>query len=655
VPTRRTAAPTQAAFPPRGRAAWEELARQTMGGADLARLARETVEGLAVAPIGFFEEATDTGGLPGAPPFRRAARAAGNRQGWDLRAVQDAAAPEECNREALGDLAGGASSLELRLAPRGGSGPGLVMASLDDLDRALDGVDLAIAPVALDAGAAFREPAAMLVALWRRRGLEPGATRGALHADPIGTAARTGSRGRGLAGDLASLAELACEVAAALPQVTSARADGTPYHDAGAGDAQELACVLATAVSYLRAMDAGRMAAELALRQVVLRCALDADFLWGLVKVRALRLLWSRVAAASLGTAGGAADGEELPPPRIEAVTGRRGLSRLDPWNNLLRATSAMVGAALGGAETLVSLPAPDAAGLPSRELARRLARNLQLVLAEESHLHRVIDPAGGSWAFEQMTDRLAEAAWERFQAIEARGGMPEALEDGWLRREIAETAARRAGRVARRRQVLVGVNDFVDPSLDPAPATALESPAPSGEAPAAALPVRRDAEPFERLRDAARAAAAAGAPPQVFLARLGSPADSAARAGFVTALLAAGGVAAVDAGSFGSDEELAAALRASGCTVAALCSSDAVYAERAVAAARALREAGARCLVHAGRPGDLEAPLRAAGVDRFLALGGDALEDLAALHSALAVRGPGSAQPAAAPRGGAR
>ncbi|HVS16391.1 MAG TPA: methylmalonyl-CoA mutase family protein [Thermoanaerobaculia bacterium] len=637
--TRRPAAAPAAEFPARGRAAWEELARQTLGTEDLGRLACATADGLAVPPIGFAEDAAELDGLPGAAPFRRAADVTGNRSGWDVRSIVDAASPEECNREALGDLLGGVRSIELRLADPPSREAGVRLRTLDDLDRALADIDLAIAPVALDAGGSFRAPAAMLIALWERRGLAPDEVRGALHADPIGSAARAGAFLPDARSDLASLAELASAVSAALPGVTSARADGLPFHDAGAGDAQELACLLATAVAYLRAMDAAGIAVDAALRQVVLRCALDADFLWGLVKVRALRVLWSRIADASLGTTA-RTGGAETPPPRIEAITARRGLSALDPWNNLLRAASAMVGAALGGAETLVSLPSVDAAGLPSRELARRLARNLQLVLAEESHLHRVIDPAGGSWALEPMTDRLAEAAWERFQAIEARGGMPAALAEGWIQRHIGETAARRAEHVARRRQVFVGVNDFVDRAVTLAPASSLERPAPSGGASFEALPLRRDAEPFERLREAAREAAESGTGPRVFLARLGTPAESAARAAFVSALLAAGGIAAVDAGSFHDDDELAAALRESGCPVAALCSSDAVYAERAVDAARALRRAGARFVVLAGRPGELEAPLQAAGVDRFLALGGDALDDLAALLAALGVGG---------------
>jgi methylmalonyl-CoA mutase len=241
---------------------------------------------------------------------------------------------------------------------------------------------------------------------------------------------------------------------------------------------------------------------------------------------------------ASDGTAeAGAAD--PAPCPKVEAIAGRRSLSRLDPWANLLRAGSAMVGAALGGADTLITLPAASALGIP-RHLSRRLARNLQLVLAEEAHLHRVIDPAGGSWALERLTDRLAETAWAQLQSIEGRGGLEQGLGAGWLQAEIAETARQRAERAARRRDVMVGVNDFCDASAEiaaegageegasppPIAATPAERPDPLAELslaeavraiaggaslsashalvepPFEPLPVRRTAEPFERQLD---------------------------------------------------------------------------------------------------------------------------------------------------------
>jgi methylmalonyl-CoA mutase len=184
---------------------------------------------------------------------------------------------------------------------------------------------------------------------------------------------------------------------------------------------------------------------------------------------------------------------------------------------------------------------------------------------------------------------------------------------------------------------VLVGVSDFVDPELERA--AAVEKDRASGSKQTASslepLPARPDAEPFERLRDAASARVAEGHPPRVFLARLGTAADSAPRAGFVCALLAAGGIVPVDAGCFPTEESLVAAWGASGCEVAALCSSDEVYAERALAATLALRAAGATTVVYAGRAGERETELRDAGVDRFLTLGGDALADLGALLAA--------------------
>ncbi|HVS65930.1 MAG TPA: methylmalonyl-CoA mutase family protein [Thermoanaerobaculia bacterium] len=658
---------TAAAFAELGRDEWRVLAQRSLRGRPLGSLAEARLDGVLLPAIEFPDDrAAEPAQTPGVAPFRRGARAAGVHRGWDLRSIHRQPSPEIVRREILEDLEGGATSIELGIEDPSSGSTGLRLGALDDLERALADVDVAIAPVALAAGDGFREAGAALIALWRRRGLESARCRGAFNADPIGVAAR---RGGFDADGLSRLAELVLAVADSHPQVTCARADASLYHDAGASEDQELAFLLSTGLAYLRAMVDAGVVVSVGLRQIVLRCAVDADFLTGLAKVRALRELWARVASVSLESAGETGDSGTVPPPIVEAVPGRRGLSRVDPWTNLLRVGSAMVGAALGGADVLVGLPDGDALGLPSRDLARRLARNLQLVLAEEAHLHRVIDPAGGSWALEELTDRLGERTWERFQAIEARGGIVAGLREGWLRSELAETAGRRVEAARSRRSVMIGVNDFCDPAdvvVEPerGPAGATEPLGPAGAdlrelsvaeavqalSEGAALgrgtprieeafePVapHRTAEPFERLREAVDARLPRD-DRAVFLASLGAAGECSARASFAAGWLAVGGLEAVvpDAPCESADE-LAAALRRSGRRVAILCSSDALYAERGVETAKALRAAGARHLAIAGGNSDLADALRRAGIEQFLVAGADLVAELEILLDAL-------------------
>jgi methylmalonyl-CoA mutase len=316
----------------------------------------------------------------------------------------------------------------------------------------------------------------------------------------------------------------------------------------------------------------------------------------------------------------------------VHAVTSRAMYSRRDPWVNMLRATTAALGAGVGGADAVTVLPFDDAIGVTDG-FGRRTARNTQLLLLEESHLAKVVDPAAGSWFIESLTNRLAAAAWTVLQDVESRGGIAVALADGSLAAAAEGAWNERRGRLSTRRDPLTGVSEF--PLLDESELERAQRPADAG------LPVRRLSEPFEELRDAAdRATAKVGSRPAVFVAALGDLAAHTARSTWITNFLAVGGVAAVGAEADGSQSPLEAEARfsASGSSVAVICSSDAVYGERAAATATALKEAGARKVVVAGSPGDLRAELGAAGVDEYWHVGVDLLDVLGRLHVDLGV-----------------
>jgi len=289
--------------------------------------------------------------------------------------------------------------------------------------------------------------------------------------------------------------------------------------------------------------------------------------------------------------------------------------SRRDPWVNLLRTTVACFAAGVGGADVVTVQPFDAALGLPD-SFSRRIARNTQNLLVEEGHLGRVLDPAGGSWYVESLTESLAQAAWAWFTEIERAGGLAAALDSGLVRDRIAAAWNDRATRLAHRTDALTGVSEF--PNLTEKLPD--RRPAASG-APPGGLPRVRAAQAFEELRDAADAAAER---PKVYLATIGPVARHTARASFAGNLFQAGGLETP------SGDGVAGFADAS-TTVACICGTDKDYAESAAALAKELREAGATQVWLAAKP-----DLAVDGVDGYVFAGCDALAVLRTVHDEL-------------------
>jgi len=324
-----------------------------------------------------------------------------------------------------------------------------------------------------------------------------------------------------------------------------------------------------------------------------------------MAKLRAARVMWARVLESC-----GVAESGRLQVQ--QAVTSLAIFSRRDPWVNMLRATTAAIAAGVGGADAVTVLPFDVALGHPDA-LGRRAARNTQLLLIEESHVARMVDPAAGSWFIESLTSRLAEMAWVGFRAIESAGGVEAVLRDGSLEAEIRSAWTGRLEGLVTRSEPITGVSEF--PLLDEPLLERPQIDTPTG------WPVRRLAQPFEDLRDRSdHRLATEGRRPRVHLATLGDLADHAARTTWTTNVLAVGGIEAIGGngdGAHGADE-VASRFTASGCEVAVICSSDEIYAVAAVDAANALVKAGASLVAIAGNPGELRDDLSAAGVQQF-------------------------------------
>lgn len=582
-----------AEFPSASHEQWQSLVegvlrksgKDVSGAAAEAALSTALEDGLTTRPLYTAQDEAPDPGFPGFAPFVRGGRPEGSTVGgWDVRQQHSSAGSEAV----LADLENGVTSLWLVVGERG--------IPVSSLGRTLDGVYLDLAPVVLDAGRDVEPAARELLRLYEERGVAGQAARGGLGADPLGHEARTGEEL-----DFAPVAGLARLCAEEYPGLRALTVDALPYHEAGGSAAQELGASLATGVAYLRALTEAGLPVEQACGQLAFRYAATADQFLTIAKLRAARRLWARVAEVS-GAPGAGAQVQH-------AVTSPVMMSRRDPWVNMLRTTIATLAAGVGGADAVTVLPFDHALGLPDA-FARRIARNTSTILVEESHLARVIDPAGGSWYVERLTDELAHAGWEFFQWIERIGGQASALRSGRLGQDLANTWAARSAKLAKRREPITGVSEF--PNL----AERLVEREPAPAPPSGGLPrVRRD-EAYEALRARSDAhLAATGTRPRVYLAAIGPAAAHTARTTFAANLFQAGGIEPVSEGAFED----------SGATEVCLCSSDALYEERAGSTAQDLKSAGARHVFLAGRPGQYT------DVDAYVFAGCDAVAVLSA------------------------
>jgi methylmalonyl-CoA mutase len=595
---------------------WRKLVDGVLKGAPYEKLVGKTYDGIKIQPIYPRSKGSS-------PVVGRAAAAP-----WQIMQRVDHPDAAKANAQILTDLENGATGIEIEFADGAGArGFGVADAAPETLKRLFDGVMLdAGISIALNPVVGRGNAGETLAALLEAQRIDPAQVDLRINYQALSTLAVRGSA----PAPWSEMAQPFAKVVRGLMdrgfKEKLVLADGRPVHDAGGSEAQELAFALALAVAYLRMLETGGIALEDARAAISFRLSADADQFLTSAKFRALRGLWARIETAC---------GLAPKPVFIAAETAWRMLTQRDPYVNMLRATIATFSAGLGGANAVTVLPHTLALGLPD-PFARRMARNTQLILLEESNLAKVADPMAGAGGIEALTHELCETAWALFQEIEASGGVFAALQRGLIQSKVAATRKARDANIAKRRFVLTGASEF--PNLSEAD-VAVEMPAPPArteESTAAIsfapLAPMRLAEPFERLRDCSDAKLkGSGKRPAVFLANLGSPADFTARTTFARSLFEAGGIAAIE-GQGSSNEgssdpaALAADYKASGAPLACLCSSDKVYAADAIAAAKALHEAGARHIYLAGRPGVQEADLRAAGVGSFVFAGCDAL-----------------------------
>jgi len=535
-----------------------------------------TYEGFPIHPLYTILDAQPEPPLPGRWPFVRGGDALRDvKSGWKVAEsfpLPPQTAATDGNGAVLAALTEGTSALVLRVGADG--------VAVGEVDRLLEGVFLELVPLIVDAGTDYAAAADAVLALVTDLDDERRARLSVdLGADPL-TATLTGRPAPSI-DDVAAVAGKAADYDGGVRAIT---VDGPTFHQLGASATWELAGAVAAGTSYLRLLAERGVSASDALAQISFRFAADDDQFMTIAKLRAARQLWARVAEVVGAPEAGAAT--------VHAVTSLPMMAQRDPWVNMLRTTLAAFAAGVGGADTVLvqTFDAAITGGLPGTapSFTRRMARNTQLLLLEESHIGRVLDPAGGSWFVEELTRALADAAWEHFRAIEAKGGFADAGD--YVAAQIAAVREQRADDIAHRRTALTGVNEY--PNLSEAPLSQPDSPP----------GVFRYAAAFEALRDRSDAhLAATGARPKALLLPLGPLAEHNLRTTFAANLLASGGVEAVNPGPLGAAGVADAVSAAGSPTAAVICGTDTRYATEVSDVVEAARTAGVSHVYLAG------------------------------------------------------
>ena len=600
----------------RGYESWEAAASAALKGRDLADLTTRTFDGIERIPL-YTQQRNGTvrkeDDLPGGAAFARGSRASGNVLGWEVR-QSHFAMRHDVNAHILSDLENGATAITLKGAPD----------EIGILESIVQGVHLDLAPIHLSPQSSLKQAAALLT-VCESKSDDPDLLRNNLGLDPLGRLARTGHSVLSLDQEVERCVEMAAEVASHYPHMTPISIDGSVWAGAGASDSQELGAVLSAGVLWVRALLAAGFDIDEVPNKMEVTLTAGPDQFMTTAKIRAARVCWAQVMSACGATPTKA-------PIAIHAETLQAMMTKTDSWVNMLRTTAACFAAAVGGADSITVAAFDSATGL-SDDIALRLARNTQLILQEETKLSSVIDPAGGSWYVEELTDQLAYSAWRVFQDLESQGGLGSALLAGHWQESLAKTRSERLKAIANRSMALTGTSEF--PNLDeqklerePLPEDLHVS---EGKQRCEPLPLFRWSAQFEQMRDAVDTSPDK---PVLFLANLGTPATHTARSTFAMNLFEAGGIRVLNNEGFENTVDCVEAFAASDIRVACICSSDSTYSESAVQTARDLRSAGAELVYLAGNPEVL--PEAATNFDGFIYLGCDVFETLTPIHQAL-------------------
>ncbi|MFS0553960.1 methylmalonyl-CoA mutase family protein [Brevibacillus sp. 179-C9.3 HS] len=688
---------------------WREAAEKSLKGASFdAKLLTHTYEGIIRQPIYRYEDVETLPyleALPGEAPFHRG-KAHPNEQkehNWYVCQEIMAANAKAFNEAAVADLARGQTMLPLMVdqATLAGLDPdealpdaignkGVSVFCKEDVAEALQGVKLAEVPLFVNTGALGLPIVSLLLAHLEASGQQASVLRGCIGQDPVAVLLTEGKLPCSLQTAYDAMASLTKWANEQAPAIKTILVQANPYQDGGGNAVTELAFSLTTGVEYLQAMLERGLSIEDAAPRMQFSYAIGSDVFMEIAKLRVARMLWSNIVAAY----GGSAEAQKM---TIHARTSAWTKTVYDPYVNMLRATTEAFSAVIGGADSL-HVSAFDEAIRPANEFSRRIARNTQIILQEESHLAKVIDPAGGSWYVEWLTNELAKKAWELFQQVEEQGGMLRALEAGFPQGFIAQIADKKAASINTRKKRVVGTNMYAntaeqalqaeslpviheeraadarsyrmkrdttlvsdtlkelannpDEFIERAIKAALHGAtvgdiakamrhADQVETIVQPLQIHRATERFEALRmQADDYVNKTGKRPTVFLAMMGPVAKHKARADFASEFFAVGGFEVMRQQAFSTTIEATEAAVGSGALITVICSDDASYPELVPPLAQAIRQSAPQMTVLlAGLPdADQLATYKAAGVDDCIHMRSNCYEMLRELQERIGV-----------------
>lgn len=675
-------------FAPHTEAEWKEAAIQLLKGRPFEKtLVTPTYEGFDLQPLYTREGLRNLPHLsdqPGAGTQVRGSRIEGYLEtGWLVSQELSAPTPAALNKIVLDELEGGQSELNIWLDRPGREGRdasaeassvgvcGVSLSTVEDLSQLLEGVHPEMVSLYFQGGSAAPALYALLAAWLEKRGISGTDIRGCLGFDPVAWLAESGALPGAGETVFDIMAELVTAAEAGIPNLQVIDVQGHPYHNSGASSVQEMAAVLAAGSLILKELTQRGLDAAAVVSRMRLSVSIGGNTFIEIAKLRALRMLWNRVMEAF----GIEESARKL---HLHARTGLWNKTHFDPYVNMLRTTTEAFSAVVGGCDSLHVSPF-DEIIRESSVFSRRIARNTHAILGEECGMKEVLDPSGGSWAVETLTDDMAREAWKTFQGIEADGGMLASLEKGALQEAVAAVRAEKMKNIQRRKDAIVGTNAYPNATEKPLPAakvdyetarrereetlnawkaqrddasvkqalakvtasqgadrmSALVGAAAAGatlgelqgalnlgdpDIKAAPLKLHRAAEEFEQLRLAARTLAQSGKPPRLHQLNMGPSRRYRMRADWTSAFFQAGGLEVLNEDDFESEEAAITALKDSGARVAVITSDDETYGTTVPALATAIKQLddGIKVLV-AGAPGDQEAAWRESGVDDFV------------------------------------
>ncbi len=599
-------------FPPVSTAEWKAKVEADLKGAPFdKKLVWRTNEGFDLQPMYRAEDIegfNTTDSLPGEYPYIRGTR---NDNDWLTRQEIDASDVKAANAKALDILTKGVNSLGFK-----GVSP-----DYDAVAALLEGIDITAVEINFHGCPRSAEPLAQaLVKYIKEKGAE-NTFRGSIGFNPLKKALK---HGKPFPGNIADMAKNLVLATADIPGLKVLAVDSVMLSDAGAYIFQELGYALAWGAEWMTILTDAGVDANLAASKIKFNMGISSNYFMELAKFRAARMLWAQI-ACKYGVSEAAAK------MAVHASTSRFNQTIYDAHVNLLRSQTECMSAALAGVDSITVTPF-DAPYQTPDDFSERIARNQQFLLKEESHLDKVVDPAGGSYYVETLTVSIANEAWKLFLATEEKGGFVACVNNGTVQAVVRETSEKRHTDVARRKEILLGTNQY--PNINETAAAKIKttgchcSCSHEDEDSANALPATRAASDFEALRLATEAASNR---PKVFMLTIGNLAMRLARAQFSTNFFGCAGYEIIDNLGFDTVEQGVDAALAKGADVVVLCSSDDEYAELAPAAYKYLD--GRAEFVVAGAPACTE-ELKAVGIVNYVNVRSNVLDTLRAFNA---------------------